>query len=101
MKTKYKKNTQGKLLNYLLCTISYNKNSLGNPPNIQLIGRITKYAPVRELDAIIISFVYLKDNNPNGIVNNISKITSDHTEYTSNIALNREFTSIPIIKPKT
>ncbi len=65
------------------------------------MGRITKYAPVSELDAIIIQFVYLKDNNPNGIVNSISKITSDHTEYTSNIPLNREFTSIPIIKPNT
>lgn len=56
---------------------------------------------MRELEAIIIWFVYLNESSPKGMVKTISNTTRDHTEYTLNILQKRELTSMPIMKPNT
>lgn len=74
---------------------------MGKPPKSHEIGLMIRYEPVREVDMIMISLAYLKVINPNGIVNNISKKTNDHTECTSNIDAKIVLTKAPRINPKT
>ena len=80
MNTRYKKNDEGSVFNSPLSIILYKVNSLGKPPNIQLIGLTTMYDPTNEVDITITSCEYLKVSNPKGMTKITSKKTRDHTE---------------------
>lgn len=68
---------------------------------IQLNGLTTRYAPVKAVEIIITSSLYLNVNKPHGMLQtNTNKITI-HFSYKLNIFENNELNKSPKIIPKT